>query len=109
MQLFPLSRFLYQIVHRIIQKICNDRGCFLSTPKAPAVPAPPAIAPSPVPTETSPDATLQGRQRAISMLKFGALSTVANAGGAAGITGQGSDLAGVYPSMAQGKQTIGGQ
>ena len=87
--------------------IFNKRGCFFGgSTKAPDVPAPPPIAPSPVPTETSPGATLQGRQRQIALLKYGALSTVANAGGAAGITGQGSDL---YPSMAgaQGKQQTG--
>ena len=81
--------------------------CFFKTPSAPSIPAPPPIAASPTPTETAPGATLQGRQRAVAMLKFGALSTVANSGGAAGITGQGSDLAGVYPTMSQGKQTTG--
>ena len=95
------------VIKYLLSKINNEFGCFFSAPKAPEVPAPPPIAPAPTPTETAPGATLQGRQRAISMLKFGALSTVANAGGAAGITGQGSDLAGVYPTMAQGKQTIG--
>jgi len=75
----------------------------------PDVPAAPAIAPSPVPTETTPGATLEGRQRQVAMLKYGSLSTISNTGGSGGITGAGADL---YPSMTpgtQGKQTIGGQ
>ena len=75
----------------------------------PAVPAPPAIAPSPVPTETKPGAMLEGRQRQVAMLKYGSLASITNTGGAAGITGTGSDM---YPSMntsgTEGKQTIGG-
>ena len=74
----------------------------------PSVPAAPAIAPSPVPTETTPGATLEGRQRQVAMLKYGSLATISNTGGAAGITGQGPDM---YPSMSAGtagKQTIGG-
>lgn len=78
--------------------------CFFNNPSPQSVSAPPPIAASPTPTQTAPDATIQGRQRQVAMLKFGALSTVANAGGAAGITGQGSDI---YPSMGVGKQTTG--
>lgn len=78
--------------------------CFGGSTKTPAIPAPPAIAPSPVPTETKPGATLEGRQKAISMLKFGALSTITNQGGAQGITGGGPDL---YPTMGGGKTTVG--
>lgn len=73
----------------------------------PSVPSAPPIAPSPVPTETKPGASLEGRQRQVAMLKYGSLATVTNSGGAAGITGTGSDL---YPSMTQGtqgRQTIG--
>ncbi len=76
--------------------------------ETPSVPAPPAIAPSPVPTETKPGATLEGRQRQVAMLKYGSLSTISNTGGAGGITGTGSDM---YPSMTPGtqaRQTIGG-
>lgn len=74
----------------------------------PSVPAAPPIAPSPVPTETKTDATLEGRQRQVAMLKYGSLATVTNQGGSGGITGTGSDL---YPSMTagtQGRQTTGG-
>jgi len=78
--------------------------CF-SSPSVPSVPAPPPIAAAPTPTQTAPAATLEGRQRQVAMLKYGALSTVTNQGGAAGITGGGPDM---YPSMTQGKQTIGG-
>lgn len=78
--------------------------CFGGGGKQPALPPPPAIAPSPVPTETKSGGTLEGRQKAISMLKFGALSTITNAGGASGISGVGPD---VYPSMGGGKTTTG--
>ena len=118
MQLFPLSRFIYQVAHRVIQKIRNERFPFNEKGfgggggGTPSVPAPPAIAPSPVPTETTPGASLEGRQRQVAMLKYGALSTTTNAGGMAGITGAGSDF---YPSMtpgtsgSQNRQTTGGQ
>lgn len=68
---------------------------------------PPPIAPSPVPTTTTPTSTTEGRQRQVAMLKYGALSTITNQGGASGITGGGSDF---YPSMSglTGKQTTGG-
>ena len=104
MQLFPLSRFAYQVVHRAFQKINNEWGCFGGAPKPPAIPPAPAIAPSPVPTATNPTSTLQGRQLQVSMLKYGALSTITNTGGAQGITGTGPDL---YPSMNAGKSTVG--
>lgn len=87
---------------RIYTNIFNKRGCF-GGGKPPAIPAPPPIAPSPVPTETAPNATLQGRQRQVAMLKYGALSTITNQGGAQGISGTGPDL---YPSMG-GKTTVG--
>lgn len=128
MQLFPLNRFVYQIINKVIQKIRNEyiyefneyikNGRFPFNKKGfggggggnpPTVPAPPAIAPSPVPTETSPGANIEGRQRQVAMLKYGALSTITNSGGAAGITGSGPDM---YPSMTegtQGRQTTGGQ
>lgn len=114
MQLFPLNRFAYQLVHRIVQKIknegfpFNEKGFGGGAPKPPSVPAPPAIAPSPVPTETKPGANLEGRQRQIAMLKYGSLSTITNSGGSSGISGVGSDF---YPTMTagtSGKQTIGG-
>lgn len=75
----------------------------------PSVSAAPAIAPSPVPTETKPGANLEGRQRQVALLKYGSLATVTNQGGTSGITGTGSDF---YPSMTQGtqgRQTTGGQ
>lgn len=75
----------------------------------PSVPAAPAIAPSPVPTETTPGSTLQGRQRQVALLKYGSLATITNQGGSGGITGSGPDM---YPSMTagtQGRQTTGGQ
>ena len=105
MQLFPLSRFAYQVVHRVFQKINNEWGCFGGgKQQTPSIPAPPPIAPSPIPTATNPKSTLQGRQLQVSMLKYGALSTITNTGGAAGITGTGPDL---YPSMNAGKSTVG--
>ena len=89
--------------------ILNERGFGGGgSPSIPAVPPAPAIAPSPIPTETTPGATLQGRQRQVAMLKYGALSTLSNVGGAAGISGAGSDF---YPSMTPGtsaRQTTGG-
>jgi hypothetical protein len=115
MQLFPLSRFIYQLGHRIVQKIRNEsfpfnnKGFGGGGGDTPSVPAAPAIAPSPVPTETTPGATLEGRQRQVAMLKYGSLSTISNAGGSAGITGTGPDM---YPSMTAGtagRQTTGGQ
>lgn len=120
MQLFPLHRLVYQFAHRVAQKISNElisEGRFPFNEKGfgggggdvPSVPAAPAIAPSPVPTETSPGATLEGRQRQVAMLKYGSLATVTNQGGASGITGAGPDM---YPSMTtgtQGRQTTGGQ
>lgn len=114
MQLFPLNRFAYQLVHRIIQKTrsgvfpFNEHGFGGGAPTPPSVPAPPAIAPSPVPTETTSGSTTEGRQRQVAMLKYGSLSTISNSGGAAGITGAGPDM---YPSMTvgtTGRQTIGG-
>ena len=104
-------QYLHQLICRVIQKIKNDppwvfnkRGCFGGTPKPPAIPPAPPIAPAPVPTATNPTSTLQGRQLQVSMLKYGALSTITNTGGAAGITGTGPDL---YPSMNAGKSTVG--
>lgn len=118
MQLFPFHRFVYQVVHRVIQKVqnelipnerfpFNEKG-FGGGGKTPSVPAPPPIAASPVPTETKSGGTLEGRQRQVALLKYGSLSTIANIGGSTGITGAGSDL---YPSMTagtQGRQTTGG-
>lgn len=87
---------------------CVDRQFFGGgSDSTPAVPAPPPIAASPIPTETKPGANLEGRQRQVAMLKYGQMATVTNAGGSGGITGGGSDL---YPSMTQGtqgRQTIG--
>lgn len=77
--------------------------CFGSSKPA-AIAPPPAIAPSPVATESKPGATLEGRQRQIAMLKFGALSTITNQGGASGFTGAGPDI---YPSMGGGKTVTG--
>lgn len=74
---------------------------------APAVPEPPPVAPSPVPTETKPGASLEGRTRQVAMLKYGALSTITNAGGAGGLAA-GIEM---YPTMSagtQGRQTTGG-
>ena len=77
----------------------------------PSVPAAPPIAPSPVPTETAPGSSIEGRQRQVAMLKYGSLSTTTNTGGAGGITGAGPDM---YPSMTgqtvgtQNRQTTGG-
>ena len=85
----------------------DNRGCFGGGGgSTPDVPAPPPVAPAPVATETAPGASVQGRQRQVQLMKYGSLSTIANAGGAAGITGTGADL---YPSMAgtSGKQTTG--
>ena len=83
----------------------NNRG-FGGGGKTPDVPAAPAIAPSPVPTETKPGANLEGRQRQVALLKYGALSTITNQGGAGGITSAGVDM---YPSMTTtGRQTTGG-
>lgn len=113
MQLFPLDRFAYQFVHRVVQKIrnevfpFNEKGFGGGGGDIPSVPAAPAIAPSPVPTETRSGTTLEGRQRQVAMLKYGSLATVTNQGGASGITGSGPDM---YPSMTQGtqgRQTIG--
>ena len=77
----------------------------------PSVPAAPAVAPSPMPTETTPGANLEGRQRQVALLKYGSLSTITKQNGASGITGTGSDM---YPSMTgqtvgtQNRQTTGG-
>ena len=119
MQLFPLNRFIYQVGHRIVQKIRNEymvEGKFPFNEKGfggggqqiPTVPAAPPIAPAPVPTQTNATPTLEGRQQQVAMLKYGALSTVSNAGGSGGIAGAGPDM---YPSMTpgtQGRQTTGG-
>lgn len=119
MQLWPLGRFIYQLGHRVIQKINNElipegrfpfnnKGFGGGAPTPPSVPAAPAIAPSPVPTETSPGKSIEGRQQQVAMLKYGSLATITNSGGSAGITGTGPDM---YPSMTAGtagRQTIGG-
>lgn len=87
--------------------------CFGSGGGGPQVPAAVPVAPAPIPTETKSGATLEGRQRQVAMLKYGALSTITNKGGSAGITGQGADLSSVYntsgTSGTQGTQTTGGQ
>lgn len=90
---------------------CPERQFFGggSAGDIPQVPAAPAIAPSPIPTETKTGATIEGRQRQVAMLKYGSLATVTNQGGTGGITGTGADLA--YPTMTagtQGRQTTGG-
>ena len=105
--------YAYQFIHRVIQKFANEIIPSARFPfnefgfgggKPPAIPPPPAIAPAPVPVESTPGATLEGRQRQIAMLKYGALSTITNQYGASGISGAGPDL---YPSMSGGKQTVG--
>ena len=123
MQLFPLHKFVYQMTHRVIQKINNElipEGKFPFNNKGfgggggstPTVPAAPPIAPSPVPTQTNSTPTLEGRQQQVALLKYGALSTISNSGGASGvggIAGAGPDM---YPSMTpgtSGRQTTGGQ
>lgn len=112
--------YIYQFIHRVIQKVRNEiipsgrfpfnnKGFGGGAPTPPSVPAPPAIAPSPVPTQTTTGATLEGRQRQVALLKYGALSTISNTGGTGGITGTGSDM---YPTMTagtSGRQTTGGQ
>ena len=81
----------------------NNSG-FGGGPKPPSVPPPPAIAPSPVATASPDVSSLQARQRQVAMLKYGALSTITNQGGAGGIAGAGPDL---YPTMGGGKTTTG--
>lgn len=114
-----MGTYIYQFIHRVVQKICNELipskrfpfneyGFGGGGQSIPQVPAAPAIAPAPVPTQTNATPTLEGRQQQVAMLKYGALSTISNAGGAAGITGTGSDM---YPTMTpgtQGRQTTGG-
>lgn len=92
------------LIHKevIEMRLNNKRGCFGGG--KPSLPPAPAIAPSPVATETSPVASLEGRQRQVAMLKYGALSTITNSGGASGITGTGPDI---YPSMTGQKTTTG--
>ena len=87
---------------------CRERQFFGGGGNIPSVPAAPPIAPAPVPTQTNATPTLEGRQQQVAMLKYGALSTVTNSGGSAGITGTGPDF---YPSMTPGtigRQTTGG-
>ena len=84
-----------------------ERQYFGGGGSTPSVPAAPPVAPSPVPTETTTGSNLEGRSRQVAMLKYGALSTISNTGGAAGIA-SGVEM---YPSMTagtQGKQTLGG-
>ena len=118
-------QYIYQVIHRIFQKINNElipdgrfpfnnKGFGGGGQPTPSVPAAPPIAPSPVPTQTNATPTLEGRQQQVAMLKYGQLATISNSGGAAGI-GQGSGISGtgvdLYPGMTpntQGKQTIGG-
>ena len=114
-------QYIYQLIHRVIQKMMNEiipsrvfpfneKGFGGGGPSIPSVPAAPAIAPAPVPTQTNATPTLEGRQQQVALLKYGALSTISNTGGAAGsgMSGVGPDL---YPSMTtgtQGRQTTGG-
>ena len=117
-------QYIYQLIHRVIQKMMNEiipsrvfpfneKGFGGGGPSIPSVPAAPAIAPAPVPTQTNATPTLEGRQQQVALLKYGALSTISNTGGAAGsgMSGVGPDL---YPSMTgqtvgtQNRQTTGG-
>lgn len=117
-----MFQYVYQFIYRVIQKIMNEiipTGKFPfnefgfggGAPSVPSVPAAPPIAPTPIPTPTNPTATLEGRQQQVALLKYGALSTITNSGGAAGagMTGVGPEL---YPSMntpgTSGRQTTGG-
>ena len=78
------------------------------SPSIPSVPAPAPIAPAPAAQPSQPAGqNLEGRARQVAMLKYGALSTISNQGGAAGLA-EGVEM---YPTMTsgtQGRQTTGG-
>jgi hypothetical protein len=70
------------------------------------VPVVPAPAPIAQPVDITPVQSADQRRRTIAALKFGTMSTILNAGGARGITGQGPD---VQSPVASGqKKTLGG-
>lgn len=80
--------------------------CF-GGPSTPSVPAPPAPTPVPTPSDVSPTQTAEQRANQVKQLRYGALSTIKNVGGAAGITGAGADLSTPAASAGQ-KKTLGG-
>jgi hypothetical protein len=99
------------MVRDITFNFCADRQFFGGGGSVPSVPAAPPIAPAPVPTQTNATPTLEGRQQQVAMLKYGALSTVSNQGGASGIGGIAGAGPDMYPSMTpgtSGRQTTGG-
>ena len=82
--------------------------CFGKT-KVPEVGSAPAIAPAPVPSSPIPgeaEASAEAKRKKIAALKFGAMSTIKNIGGAAGISGVGADLS--SPTAIGQKKTLGG-
>lgn len=81
--------------------------CFGST-KVPEVTQQPATAPAPVPSAPEPGEAVvsaEAKRKKIANLKYGALATIKNVGGAAGISGTGADLS---SPAAGGKKTLGG-
>ena len=80
--------------------------CFGGSQKTPSLPAVPDPSPVPV-TAASPGEVASAadvKRNKIAALKFGAMSTIRNAGGAQGITGTGADLS--NPNAAS-KKTLG--
>lgn len=82
--------------------------CFGGSPKTPDVPAPPPPAPVPTASEPTEVASQTAEQRAnvSKQLQYGILSTIKTS--AAGVTGQGPDLATAQAGGQTGKKTLGG-
>lgn len=88
--------------------LMNKRGCFGGgSPSVPAPQAAPAPAPTIMPTDVSPMQSQQERTSKLASMRFGLASTITNKNGAAGITGNGAELAAaaLYPTTS--KKTTG--
>jgi len=81
--------------------------CFGSskTPSIPSAPAP-APTPSPAPSQEESAVAADVKRNKIAALRFGAISTIRNVGGAPGVSGAGADLSNPMAQAGQ-KKTIG--
>lgn len=85
--------------------------CFGGSPKMPDIPQAltatptPAAVPTPAAKPGEVAASAESKRKKLDALKYGAMGTVRNVGGAAGVSGTGVDLSN---PMASQKKTLGG-